>query len=419
MALCKLGGPARKVLQRSIEAMAADGLRVLGVARASFRGQEWPKSQEAFSFTFLGLVGLADPLRGNVPAAIAECRRAGIRVMMITGDYPATAAAIARQAGLDTSQVVTGANLGRMDDASLAARLHGSPVFARVMPEQKLRIVEALKARGEVVAMTGDGVNDAPSLKAAHIGIAMGGRGTDVAREASAIVLLDDDFGSIVKAVRLGRRIYDNLKKAAGFIFTIHMPVAGLALLPLITGLPIVLGPMHIALLEMIIDPVCTLVFEAEQEEGDAMSRPPRPPAEPLFTRSLIVRSALQGLAGFVAVAAIFLSANYAGMEEPVIRSMSFLTLVLVIVAFILVNRSHRASLADAIFRPNRALALVLVAVAAVLTAALLVPVARDLLKFGALGLPQLAAAGGVALAALAVLESIKLAVFRRQTPRP
>ena len=171
-----------------------------------------------------------------------------------------------------------------MTDAELAQRVRTATVFARIMPEQKLRIVDALKANGEIVAMTGDGVNDAPSLKAAHIGIAMGGRGTDVAREASSIVLLDDDFGSIVKAIRLGRRIYDNLRKAMGFIFAVHVPIAGLPLLPLLFGLPILFGPMHIAFLEMVIDPVCSLVFEAETEEDDVMRRPPRPPDQPLFS---------------------------------------------------------------------------------------------------------------------------------------
>ena len=177
------------------------------------------------------------------------------------------------------------------------------------MPEQKLRIVEALKANGEVVAMTGDGVNDAPSLKAANIGVAMGGRGTDVAREAASIVLLDDDFGSIVTTVRLGRRIYDNLRKAMSFIFAVHVPIAGLALLPLMFGLPILLGPMHIAFLEMVIDPVCSLVFEAETEEDDVMSRRPRDPAEPLFSSAMIVWSLLQGALAFGLVAAIFIVA--------------------------------------------------------------------------------------------------------------
>ena len=247
--LCHLDAADRAALTQSVDDMAAEGLRVLGVARASFAGQAWPDSQHDFAFEFLGLVGLADPLRPSVPEAVSECRSAGIKVVMITGDYPATARAIARQAGLDAEDLVTGEELEQLSDAELARRVRTATVFARIMPEQKLRIVNALKANGEIVAMTGDGVNDAPSLKAAHIGIAMGGRGTDVAREASSIVLLDDDFGSIVKAVRLGRRIYDNLRKAMGFIFAVHVPIAGLALLPLLFGLPILLGPMHIAFL--------------------------------------------------------------------------------------------------------------------------------------------------------------------------
>ena len=233
------------------------------------------------------------------------------------------------------------------------------------MPEQKLRIVNAYKGNGEIVAMTGDGVNDAPSLKAAHIGIAMGGRGTDVAREASAIVLLDDDFGSIVKAIRLGRRIYDNLRKAMSFIFAVHVPIAGLALLPLLFGLPILFGPIHIAFLEMVIDPVCSLVFEAETEEDDVMRRPPRAPDEPLFSRRADRLEPAAGRAGFALVAAIFVIALRSGMPEPEVRALTFFSLVVMIVSLILVNRSFSASLLTALRRPNRTLAAVLAAVAA------------------------------------------------------
>ena len=237
--LCHLNTADIVKLTKSVDTMATEGLRVLGVARASFVGSTWPTSQHDFAFEFVGLVGLADPLRESVPGAVAECRSAGIKVVMITGDYPATARAIARRAGLDIRDLISGEELERLTEAELAVKVRTATVFARILPEQKLRIVNALKASGEIVAMTGDGVNDAPSLKAAHIGIAMGGRGTDVAREASSIVLLDDDFGSIVKAIRLGRRIYDNLRKAMGFIFAVHVPIAGLALLPLLFGLPI------------------------------------------------------------------------------------------------------------------------------------------------------------------------------------
>jgi Ca2+-transporting ATPase len=408
--LCHLSTEDRAALSTSINAMATDGLRVLGVARASFVGTNWPESQHDFAFEFLGLVGLADPMRGSVPAAVAECRSAGIKVVMITGDYPATATAIARQAGLDADDVVTGDDLKAMSDAQLAQRVRTATVFARIMPEQKLLIVNALKSNGEIVAMTGDGVNDAPSLKAAHIGIAMGGRGTDVAREASSIVLLDDDFGSIVKAVRLGRRIYDNLRKAMGFIFAVHVPIAGLALLPLLFGLPILFGPMHIAFLEMVIDPVCSLVFEAETEEDDVMQRQPRSPDEPLFSRHLIAWSVLQGALVFALVAAIFVIGYRQGMPETEVRALAFFSLVMTIVGLIFVNRSFSASLITALGRPNPALVWVLVSVTTMLGLTLLWPFASGLFRFGPLHWDDLAltlAAGAIVLVVLEVLKPI------------
>jgi Ca2+-transporting ATPase len=406
--LCHLNASDLASLTQSVNDMAAEGLRVLGVAHASFMGKAWPDSQHDFAFEFLGLVGLADPLRPSVSAAVAECRSAGIKVVMITGDYPATAKAIARQAGLDAEDVVTGDELAVLSDADLAGRLRTATVFARIMPEQKLRIVTALKANGEIVAMTGDGVNDAPSLKAAHIGIAMGGRGTDVAREASSIVLLDDDFGSIVKAVRLGRRIYDNLRKAIGFIFAVHVPIAGLALLPLLFGLPIVLGPMHIAFLEMVIDPVCSLVFEAEAEEDDVMRRPPRLKDEPLFSRALIGWSLLQGGFAFALVAVIFIVASSRGVPEAEVRALAFFSLVLTIVSLIFVNRSFSSSLLKALRRPNRTLFLVLLAVTAMLSLTLLWPFARSLFHFGPLHLNDLALTVGSGAAVLVSLEVLK-----------
>ena len=397
-----------EVDKRAIDDMPARGLRVLGVARAVFTGTEWPESQRDFAFEFLGLVGLADPLRPSVVGAVKECRSAGIRVVMITGDYPATARAIARQAGLDAEEILTGTDLSKMDDKQLAERVRTVTVFARIMPEQKLRIVTALKANGEIVAMTGDGVNDAPSLKAAHIGIAMGGRGTDVAREASSIVLLDDDFGSIVQAVRLGRRIYDNLRKAMGFIFAVHVPIAGLALLPLLFGLPVLLGPMHIAFLEMVIDPVCSLVFEAETEEADVMRRKPRNQNDPLFSGSLIVWGVLQGAMAFALVGTIFVLGLRRGMPEDEVRALTFFSLVLVIVALIFVNRSFSASPLVALRRPNAALAFVLLAVTAMLGLTLLWPFARDLFRFGPLHADDLALTFGAGVLVLALLESAK-----------
>jgi Ca2+-transporting ATPase len=406
--LCRFGAEEVAAMKRQVDALAAEGMRVLGVAKASWPGGQLPGSQRDFPFEFLGLVGLADPLRPNVPDAVRQCRSAGIRVIMITGDYPATASAIARQAGLDAGEVVSGKELGGLDDAELAPRLRSVDVFARIMPEQKLRIVEALKADGEIVAMTGDGVNDAPSLKAAHIGVAMGGRGSDVAREASSVVLLDDDFGSIVKAIRLGRRIYDNLRKAMGFIVAVHVPIAGLALLPLVFGFPIIFGPVHIAFLEMIIDPVCSLVFEAETEEDDVMERPPRPPAEPLFSWSLIGWSLLQGALAFALVAAIFLFALENGMPEDEARALAFFSLVLSIASLILVNRSFSASLIAAFGRPNPALFWILLAVGAILALSLLVPSVSALFRFGPLHADDLALTLAAGAAVLVLLELLK-----------
>jgi Ca2+-transporting ATPase len=292
--------------------------------------------------------------------------------------------------------------------------VNSATVFARIMPEQKLRIVRALKSNGEVVAMTGDGVNDAPSLKAANIGIAMGGRGTDVAREASSIVLLDDDFGAIVKAVRLGRRIFDNLRKAMGFIFAVHVPIAGLSLLPLLFGLPILFGPIHIAFLEMVIDPVCSLVFEAETEEDDVMRRPPRDPEAPLFSRALIAWGLVQGMLAFACLAVIYLVALRRGMAENEIRALMFFALVITIVGLIFVNRSFSASLLTAITRPNRSLLIIVVAVAAMLGGSLLWPFATGLFRFGPLHLDDLSVTVGAGLAVLVCLELLK-PLWRRQ----
>jgi len=421
--LCRLDPAARADLTKSVDRMAAEGLRVLGVARATFADAALPDSQQGFDFAFVGLVGLSDPLRASVAAAIRECRTAGIRVVMITGDYPATARAVARAAGLDADDIVGGEQLAALSDAEVALRVKTATIFARIMPEQKLRIVEALKANGEVVAMTGDGVNDAPSLKAANIGIAMGGRGTDVAREAASIVLLDDDFGSIVATVRLGRRIYDNLRKAMSFIFAVHVPIAGLALLPLLFGLPILLGPMHIAFLEMVIDPVCSLVFEAEGEEDDVMSRRPRDPAEPLFSGAMIAWSVLQGALAFGLVATIFVVALGQGMPVDEVRALSFFALVTAIVALILVNRSASASLLKAIRRPNRALAIVLPIVILMLAATLLVPSISDLFRFGPLHADDIlltVASGAVVLVGLELAKPMwRAASGRRRDAAP
>jgi P-type Ca2+ transporter type 2C len=406
--LCRLDAERLGWLHAAVDEMAAEGVRVLGVARAVHPKPELPEAQTGFAFEFLGLIGFADPLRANVPDAVRECRSAGVRVVMITGDYPATARAIAARAGLDAKSAISGEELARLDDAGLAERLRTATVFARIMPEQKLRIVESLKANGEVVAMTGDGVNDAPALKSAHIGIAMGGRGTDVAREASSIVLLDDDFGSLVRTLRLGRRIYDNLRKAMAYIVAVHVPIAGLALLPLLFGFPLILTPIHIAFLEMVIDPACSIVFEAEPDESDLMRRPPRSPESRILSARLAGWSVIQGVLAFAVVAAVFAGGLARQMPETELRALVFVSLVWVNASLILVNRSFSASLLMALIRPNASLWILLSGVAVLLAVALTWPPAMNLFRFGPLHLDDLGLSLLAGAAILVVLELIK-----------
>jgi Ca2+-transporting ATPase len=406
--LCHLDQETLADMRRTADDMAARGMRIIGVARASFGGAAFPDTQRGFDFQFLGLIGLADPLRATVPAAMEECRSAGIRVAMVTGDYPATARAVAREAGLPSDKVIAGDQVEAMNDAELAEQARSTTIFARIMPEQKLRIVNALKANGDVVAMTGDGVNDAPSLKAAHIGIAMGGRGTDVAREAAAIVLLDDDFGSIVRTIRLGRRIYDNLRKAMGYILAVHVPIAGLSLLPLLLGKPLIFTPVHIAFLEMVNDPVCSIVFEAEAEEADVMTRPPRDPRSPLFSVSLAAWSLLQGALVLVLVAAIYIIALGNGLPESETRALAFVSLVFANVGLIFANRSFSSSLTVGLGRPNAALWWAIGAMTVSVSIVLLWLPARSLFHFGPLHLDDVAICFGAGLLTLLALDMLK-----------
>ena len=437
--LCHLPEAVRAEWRQQAEAMAARGLRVLGVAQAHHEGPapgaSWPAIQHDYDFAFLGLIGWLDPLRPGVCEAVARCREAGIRVAMVTGDHPATALAIAAQAGIDVrGGALRGEVLQDLSDADLALRVRDTHVFARVMPEQKLRIVQALQASGEIVAMTGDGVNDAPSLKAADIGVAMGARGTDVAREAASLVLLDDDFQAIAQAVHLGRRINDNLRKAMAFVLAVHVPIAGLTLWPLLGGWPLLFMPVHIAFLELIIDPVCSVVFEAEAAEPDAMRRPPRQPGEPLIDRSQMLWSLLQGAVVMACVSgwyACLLSpgagaqAWLGAVDEAQARTAGFVALVVADVALILSNRTLTQPVWVALQRANGALWRMLLLTSVVLAGILLWPPVRSLFHFGPLSPQALGGAAAVGLVCLVLLEGLKAGraawagAARRQPPRP
>ncbi|MCE5278226.1 MAG: cation-translocating P-type ATPase [Planctomycetaceae bacterium] len=414
--LCHMNDPQRRRLVEKVAAMADEGLRVLGVARGLPAGpDDLPGRQHDFDFEFLGLVGLADPVRPAVKAAIEQCHSAGIRVIMITGDYPGTAANIARQIGMDPGGILTGSDLDAMSDADLQQRIADTNVVARVVPQQKLRIVNALKAGGEVVAMTGDGVNDAPALKAAHIGLAMGGRGTDVAREAASLVLLDDDFSSIVQAVRLGRRIFDNIKKAVAYIFAIHVPIAGLSLVPVFfTGLDdLILQPVHILFLELIIDPSCTMIFEAEPAEADVMSRRPRNPAEPLYSLPVLALSLLQGLVVLAITLGVFIIARRNGHSEDNARGLTFASLVVANLALILTNRSWTQTVWAMFKVRNRAVWFVLGGAATCLALVLFVPPLQQLFHFAPLHANDLLIC--LAAGALSILWFEVLKILRRR----
>jgi len=406
--LCHLGAAAQATIAAALDAMAADGLRVLAVARARFEGEDFPTVEHDFEFEFVGLVGLADPLRAEIPDAVRQCREAGIRVVMITGDYPATARAIAQQAGLDVDEVLSGDTLAAMSDTELQARMKAVSVCARIAPEQKLRIVQALKADGEIAAMTGDGVNDAPALKAAHVGIAMGGRGTDVARESAALVLLDDNFASIVRAVRLGRRIFDNMQKSMSYILAVHVPIAGMALLPVLLGFPALLFPMHIAFLELIIDPACSLAFENEPAEADSMQRPPRDPDAPLFGGATLWLALLQGIGVLGVVMGAYVWAD-GRLSETEARAFAFTTLVIANLALIFSNRSRTRSLLASLRAPNPILWIVTAVTLGFLALSLYLPSLSGVFRFAPLPLAELAVAFGLGLASVAWFQVLKL----------
>ena len=407
--LCKSAEYERRTLLSRTDKFTREGIRVLAVAEAVLTDESGHlRSQRDIPFRYVGLIGFADPLRATVPGAVNECRSAGIRVIMITGDYPATAQAIARQAGIACDEVLSGDDLDALSVDRLAERIRTVNVFARVRPQQKLRIVDALKRDGEIVAMTGDGVNDAPAMKAAHIGIAMGGRGTDVAREAASLVLLDDDFASIVATIRLGRRIYDNLRKAIQYTVAVHVPIAGLALLPFFLGVPLILLPIQIALLEMVIDPACSIVFESEPEEPNVMKRPPRAPEAPVLTGRAALWSTIQGAATLLVVGLALFIGSRIGMPENDLRVFVFATLVLTNIGLILVNRSFSASIAAALFRRNYSLWVLVVGVLGVLAIAIYWAPARTLFHFGVLHLHDVASCAAAGLGAILVLELAK-----------
>lgn len=387
MDLCHLDPGRRAALIAQVEEATSGGLRVLAVALARFSQAEGlPTEQHDFGFEYLGLAGLYDPVRPGVADAVAECGRAGVRVVMITGDYPGTALAIASEVGLDgAAGCITGPELEAMSDEELTRRVRNVSVFARMVPEQKLQLIRALQANGEVVGMTGDGVNDAPALRAADIGIAMGARGTDVARESAALVITDDNLASIAGGIRQGRGVFDNLRKAMSYIIAVHVPIFGMSLIPVfVADWPLVLLPVQIAFLELIIDPACSIVFESEEIDPKIMEQPPRGLGKPMFDGRGLTIAGLQGLSVLVAVLGVYLWNVLDDRPDDVVRSTTFATLVVSNLALILVNRSWRLSIWQTFRqRSNRTLKWILALAGMMLILLLSVPGLRDAFNFG------------------------------------
>ena len=401
IARCSLPEDERRHVAGEAASAAQRGLRVLAVAEASPKGP-WLDDPDGYDWRFLGLVALADPVRASVPAAIALCRRAGIRVVMITGDHPATAREIARQAGLDAADVVTGAEIAALDDTALDERARRVHVFARVRPEQKLRLVRSLRRCGEIVAMTGDGVNDAPALRLRTSAWRWDAAERTWRARLPRLILLEDDFTALVGSVRLGRRIYDNLRNAMRYLIAVHVPLAGMAFFPLVAGWPILLFPVHVVFLEFVIDPACSLVFEAERSDAHVMERPPRDPREPLFSRPALATGVLLGVGLLVAVALVLWHAHDVGRTDEAARTMAFVTLVSGNIALIFVNRSHALTFLEMVTHENRPLWLIASLATVALLATIYVPAAAHAFRFEAL--PPMDTAWGAAIGAASIL---------------
>jgi Ca2+-transporting ATPase len=411
MSLCTLSAKEKLVIEHQIHEMASKGLRVLGVCKTDYQKQEgsWPETVYSFPFKWLGLVGLQDPLRAEVPNAIKQCQNAGIRVVMITGDHALTAKTIAAQAGINAGHILSGSYIDRLSDEDLQDAVKNTCVFVRIRPEQKLRLVKALQANQEIVAMTGDGINDAPALKAAHVGISMGQRGTDVAREASSLVLLNDDFGSIVNTIKKGRQIFDNLQKAVIYVIAVHVPIAGAVFIPVLFGVPPLLGPIHILFLEMIIDPSCAIVFETESPEPNIMNRPPRKLGERIFSFENLSIALLQGVGLMMIVLGLYLGLPELSFSKELTNTIAFSSLVIGNLLLVIVSRSKQIHFITILQNQNVAQYWIIGLTLSLLTLFISIPFLRERFQFASLSFEALWITLVSAGLALIWYEAIKL----------
>lgn len=414
--LCKIPHDEHRKIYDEVDVLAKQGLRVLAVAKGVTEIKNLPNNRADMNYKFLGLVGLADPVREEAASAVALCKTAGIRVIMITGDYPETALNISRKIGLDNDlETITGGQLEKMSEQELREKIKTINIFSRVVPEQKLLIVNALKKNGEIVAMTGDGVNDAPALKSAHIGIAMGEHGTDVAREASSIVLLDDNFSSIVNGIKLGRRIYNNLIKAVSYTVAVHVPIAGLSILPVLFGWPLILLPAHIVFLELIIDPACTVAFETESEEENIMKKKPRKIEEPIFNRKMISVSLIQGFSVLLVNLIAFKLAGVWDFSPDKTRTLVFASLMFSNLFLLATNLSWDMSIFKHFKKENKPFKFISLGATSFLALAIFTPFLQGLFKFEALGLKEIGVSLILGLASIVWFEIYKFVINKKK----
>ena len=411
MKVSKLSAAEKNQIENAIDRLAVDGYRLLAVAEADFAGNDFPATQQEFQFKFKGMVAFYDPPKKNIKAVLKRFYKAGITVKIVTGDNAATTTAIAKQIGFEGyEKSITGEELMQLSDEALKATVLDTQVFTRMFPEAKLKIIEALKAQHEIVAMTGDGVNDGPALKAAHIGIAMGKKGTEIAKQAASLILVNDNFSKMVNAVAMGRKIYTNLKKAIQYIISIHIPIILTVFVPLVLGwvYPNIFTPVHIIFLELIMGPTCSIIYENEPMEANTMKQKPRPFTTTFFNWKELTTSIIQGLLITAGTLFAYQYALYRGFPESTTRTMVFTVLVAANVFLTLVNRSFYYSILTTLKYKNNLVPLIIGVTIAITALLLYVPPFARFFLFTPLDLVQIATCIGIGFVSVIWYELIK-----------
>tara|TARA_R110000823_G_scaffold243818_3_gene368112 strand:+ start:95120 stop:97642 length:2523 start_codon:yes stop_codon:yes gene_type:complete len=411
MAVSNLSDSEKEILKKKITDLAAQGYRVLGVGISKFDGTDWPKKQQDFKFGFKGLVAFYDPPKGNISKVLQDFYNAGIAVKIITGDIAETTAAIAKKVNFRGSgEVISGDDFVHLNDLDLAKITSEKNIFARMFPEAKLKIINALKAQGHIVAMTGDGVNDGPALKAANIGVAMGKKGTEIAKQSASLILVDDDLSKMVEAVAMGRKIYSNLKKAIQYIISIHIPIILTVFFPLVLGwvYPNIFTPVHVILLELIMGPTCSIVYENEPLEKDSMLQKPRPFSSTFFNWSELFTSIVQGLAITAGVLAVYQIAVGNGANEAITRTMVYTALITANIVLTFVNRSFIYSIFTTFKYKNNLVPIIVGITVGITLLLLFVPPFTKFFQFERLDINQLGISVGIGMLSVLWFELVK-----------